>query len=211
MVLVIRFRRIVLAALLLSLAALLIDGGDAVHANGVPIRLPLTYLSGLSNWGPPEARGDAELSFSEATVRIDARGLPVLRDEMYQLWLVKSGTNKAAALATFNAGADGIAAYTGKLTGVEGYDYDLLMLTVEPVNDPDAAPSGKRSLGGFFTPIKKETAAVAISSDVQPAALPSTGEAAPEHRAPSRQLLGYGLIGFGALTLITVLRSRRRA
>jgi len=27
------------------------------YANGVPIRVPLTYLAGLSNWGPPEARG----------------------------------------------------------------------------------------------------------------------------------------------------------
>ena len=40
----------------------------------------------------------------------------------------------------------------GKIVGIDGYDYDLLQITVEPVPAPDPAPSSKRSNGGYFTP-----------------------------------------------------------
>lgn len=203
----------------LLLAALLFSAGSVVRvrANGVPLRIPLAYLSGLSNWGPQDATGSVEMSFAEGIVKLDGHGLPQLSDQQYQLWLVKSATNKAFSLGTFNADASGAVAYTGKISGIDGYDYDLLQITVEPMPDPDPAPSTQRSIGGFFTPIKQvDSGAGGITSDVQPASLPNTGDApADAATVPttthglSRHALGIVLIGVGATVLITTLRRRR--
>ena len=57
----------VMAALALALTVLVTTAMPRpVHANGVPVRIPLTYLSGLSNAGSPEARGEAEICLAEA-------------------------------------------------------------------------------------------------------------------------------------------------
>ncbi|HZQ38256.1 MAG TPA: anti-sigma factor [Dehalococcoidia bacterium] len=201
------------------LTVLLLSGGSAlrVRANGVPLRIPLAYLAGLSNWGPQDATGSVEMSFAEGIVKLDAKGLPQLSGQQYQLWLVKSATNKAFSLGTFSADANRAVAYTGKISGIDGYDYDLLQITVEPVPDPDPAPAAQRSIGGFFTPIKQvDNGSGGISSDVMPASLPNTGDA-PADVAPgqptahglSRHALGILLIGVGATVLITTLRRRR--
>ncbi len=195
-------------AILLALLALALLPRPA-HANGVPIRIPLSYLSGLSNYGAPDARGEAELSFSEAFLRLDARGLPALRGEVYQVWLVKSGTNKAVAVGTFNGGPDGVAGFTGKLTSVEGYDYDLLLITVEPAADADPAPSAKRSIGGFFTPINKQEQAAGITPDTQPATLPNTGEVAPDTGNGARHGIAMLLFGLGGLSAFASLKRMR--
>ncbi len=207
---------------LLGLAALLVAtlllGGMAAHvrANGVPLRIPLSYLSGLSNWGPQDAAGSVEMSFAEDIVKLDAHGLPQLSGQQYQLWLVKSATNKAFSLGTFNADASGAVSYSGRISGIDGYDYDLLQITVEPVPDPDPAPAAQRSIGGFFTPIKQvDNGSGGINSDVQPASLPNTGDAPAAAPAAthglSRHALGIVLIGVGATVLITTLRRRRPA
>jgi hypothetical protein len=182
------------------------------RANGVPIRVPLTYLSGLSNWGPPEARGEAELSFSEALIRVDVRGLPALKNESYQLWLGKSGTNKATVAGSFTVAADGVGGYTGKLTAMEGYDYDLVLITVEPSPDADPAPTAKRSIGGFFTPIKKQDSPGGIASDVQPAALPNTGDvpAAAQPEPSNRRKLAMMLFGIGGVSMFLAVRRAKK-
>jgi hypothetical protein len=191
-------------------------GGAAPHparANGVPIRVPLSYLAGLSNWGPPEARGEAELSFAEALIRVDVRGLPALKNEQYQLWLGKSGTNKATPAGVFTVAPDGIGGYTGKLTGLDGYEYDLILITVEPSPDTDPAPTAKRSIGGFFTPIKKQESAGGIASDVQPATLPNTGEAPAANVQPesaTRQKLAMLLFGIGGVSMFLAIRRAKR-
>lgn len=92
------------------------------------------------------------MSFAAALIRIDVRGLPALTGETYQAWLVKSATNQAVPVGAFPGDPGGIAGYTGKLTNLEGYDYDLLMITVEPVADTDPGPSARRVVGGFFQP-----------------------------------------------------------
>ena len=199
-------------ALLAVLALAAVLQPAPARANGVPIRIPLSYLTGLSSWGPVEARGEAELSFSEAIVRLDARGLPALTGEQYQLWLVKSGTNKAATVGTFTA-PGGVAGFTGKVSDMEGYDYDLLIITVEPLNDTDPAPSAKRSIGGFFTPVRapESAAGSGVSADAQPATLPQTGDVLPAPVAanPTRRLIASSLIGGGALVLLITARRRK--
>ncbi len=204
-----------LALLLLALApalgwALAVRPAVAL-ANGVPLRVPLTYLAGLSNSGPTDARGEAEISFAEGLIRVDVRGLPRLSGEVYQIWLAKSGTNKAVAVGTFNTGADGLGGYSGRMAGLEGYDYDLIILTIEPQPDPDPAPSAKRSIGGFFTLIQRpEVGAPALTSDTRPAELPKTGDLPPAPRRGARQGVALALFGTGGALLLLAQRRRVR-
>jgi hypothetical protein len=198
-----------LVVLALVLGAVSLHGVQRAAANGVPIRIPLTYLTGLSTWGPQEARGEAELSFSEAFLRVDIRGLPALAGESYHLWLVKSGTNRATAAGSFTSDGS-LASYTGTLTGLDGYDYDLLVVTVEPAADADPTPSAKRAIGGFFTAIKKADTTPGIVSDTQPAELPKTGEAAPAPDGASRGRAGMALIATGVVIAVFSLRRARR-
>lgn len=205
-----RTRRTARPLLALALLAALVLVPSAVRANGVPIRIPLTYVNGLSNWGPVDARGEAEVALAEAIVKLDARGLPVLTGETYQVWLAKSGTNKAISVGTFNAAPDGTAGFTGKLTGLDGYDYDLVLLTVEPLADPDPAPSAKRSIGGYFSPLKKQdSSAPGIAADTQPATLPNTGDTLPAPNSASRHGPAIVLFVFGGLMLYLTARRRR--
>jgi hypothetical protein len=201
-------------ALLAVALGLLAMPSRAAHANGVPIRIPLSYLSGLSNWGPQEAHGEAEISYAEALIKVDAEGLTPLKNENYQLWLVKSGTNRAVPIATFNAPADGIVGYTGTMKGLDGYDYDLVIITVEPAADSDPSPSDKRSIGGFFAPLKKpDPAAPAGSSDTMPAVLPNTGDAVPPPPTPKqnpRHAIALALFAIGGASLYLTIRRPRR-
>lgn len=206
-------RRLPGGALLTTMlvAALLFGEARMAQANGVPMRIPLSYLTGVSNYGPQDAGGNAELSFSEGILKLDVTGLPALTNETYQVWMVKSGTNKAVAVGTFNTGADGTGGFTGKLTGLDGYDYDLISLTVEPVPDSDPAPSAKRTIGGFFTPIKKQDVPVAggVISDTQPATLPNTGDRVPQQNHGRRHAAAALLFAVGGVSAYLTLRRRR--
>ncbi|MFN8558721.1 MAG: hypothetical protein U0531_15740 [Dehalococcoidia bacterium] len=173
-------------------------------ANGVPMRIPLTYLPGISNTGSPDARGEAELSFAESMIRIEARGLPAIRGEGYQVWLVKAGTNKATAVGSFPGAPDGVTGFTGRLNGLDGYDYDLVLITSEPTPDTDPAPSAKRTIGGFFAPLRKQDLGQGLTADTQPATLPDTGERPRASDAGARLALGatlFVLAGGGVLAL----------
>jgi hypothetical protein len=197
-------------ALALLLLAFALAPGWAL-ANGVPLRVPLTYLAGLSNSGPTDARGEAEISFAEGLIRVDVRGLPRLSGEVYQVWLAKSGTNKAVAVGTFNTGPDGVGSFSGRLTDLEGYDYDLIILTIEPQPDPDPAPSAKRSIGGFFTLIQRsEGRAPALVSDTRPAEPPKTGDLPPAPRKGAREGAALALFGTGGALLLLAQRRRVR-
>jgi hypothetical protein len=195
-------------ALLVLVPAVMLGGGHA-EANGVPIRIPLSYLAGLSNHGSPEAQGEAELSFSEAVIRLDARGLPAVAGSSYRIWLVKSGTNRTVPVGSFKGNADGIAGYTGKLN-VEGYDWDLLIVTVEPEPDADPAPSDRRTIGGFFQSLKRQDSPGSTGTDTRPATLPDTGDgAALSHPREGRRLGLMLMVGGGALALVMVWRAKR--
>lgn len=186
-------------------------GAAVARANGVPLRIPLTYLAGLSNSGPTDARGEAELSFAEGLIRVDVRGLPRLTGEVYQVWLVKSGTNRAVAVGSFNTGPDGLGGYSGRMVGLEGYDYDLVILTIEPQPDPDPAPSGKRSIGVFFTLIQKpERGAPALAADTRPAELPKTGDPPSAPTNGNRRWAALALFGTGGALLLLAQRGRVR-
>src|SRR5947208_10936722 len=88
------------AALLASTLALAIPA-TPVRANGTPIRIVLSYLNGVSNFGPQNATGVSELITSEGEVRLTAAGLQKLADtEKYQLWIASSEAKEELRLGT---------------------------------------------------------------------------------------------------------------
>ena len=210
-------RRVAGAAMALAAGGVLLLGAAATsmpraHANGVPTVVKLAYIDGLSNWGPREATGTAELAFAEGTVRVDATGLPRLNAQRYEGWIVNSQTNEAVSAGTFNADGASKVAYNGTLPPINNFGFDLFILTIEPDPDADAKPSGQRSIGGRFTLVGQQTISdgsrPADAQGAAPGQLPNTGESWM-HGDIVR--LGV-LLGAVALSLgVGVTLARRRA
>jgi len=170
-----------LAAAALVLSAMLAAPGVA-RANGVPVMVELSYID-LSNWGPQDATGSAELIFAEGIVRVSAQGLPRLDGSLYQAWLVNSEVGDAISAGRFNASVAGHVSYQGSLPPIADFGFDLFILTVEP--DPDNAPqpTQDRSIGGYFSLFgvasPDGTGGEAAAGSLQaPGTLPSTGDPA---------------------------------
>lgn len=174
--------RVIAAAAILGAVALLALPGTA-RANGVPVTVDLSYVD-LSNWGPQDASGSAELIFAEGIVRIDADGLPVLEDSLYQAWLVNSEAGDAISAGRFNASAAGHVDFEGTLPPIADFGFDLLILTVEPEPDDAPQPTEQRSIGGYFSLIGvagldgQGGEAQAGGSLQAPGSLPNTGDPA---------------------------------
>ena len=158
----------------------------SVHANGVPTFVPLSYLAGLSNWGPEEAVGELELSFAEGYARLTVAGLPRLAGTVYQGWLVNSESNDAISIGRFNADAGESISYEGTLPTITDFGFDLFLLTVEPEPDDAPQPTSNRSIGGRFALVGDTPADDTTPGDVsdapgdvsaQPSELPDTGVA----------------------------------
>lgn len=174
-------------------------------ANGVPVPVTLSYID-LSNWGPQDASGDAELIFAEGIVRIEADGLPQLSGEVYQAWLVNSEVGDAISIGRFNADAVGGLSYEGTLPPIADYRFDLLMLTVEPEPDDAPQPSGRRSLGGYFSLVGQPIADGGAGTFQAPRELPNTGP--PDFAS---DLIRFGaLAGAMVLSLLVGLRLSRK-
>jgi hypothetical protein len=203
--------------LLLALLFALAPRPYAARANGVPARIALAYLANLSNFGPQSASGEAELSYAEGIIRVDARGLQPLDTGAYGVWLVKPSSNSAISAGYFSASGDGSASYSGKLPQLSDYDYDLILLTAQPVADASVPPSTNRAIGGYFTPIQKPDSNTQITADTQPGQLPNTGDlpaatvAPPTHDPNARRHEeAAAFFAVGLLGLYGTYRLRRR-
>jgi hypothetical protein len=161
---VLRLLRIPMVLAVAAIASVLVSwpATRSVHANGVPTFVPLSYLAGLSNWGPEEAEGELELSFAEGYARLTVAGLPQLTTTVYQGWLVNSESNDAISIGRFNADASKNISHEGTLPTVTDFGFDLFVLTVEPDPDDAPQPTSNRSIGGRFalvgdTPVDADT------------------------------------------------------
>ncbi len=152
----------------------------SVHANGVPTFVPLSYLAGLSNWGPEEAEGELELSFAEGYTRLTVAGLPRLTSTVYQGWLVNSESNDAISIGRFNADANENISYEGTLPTITDFGFDLFLLTVEPDPDDAPQPTSDRSIGGRFELVGETPADDITPGDV----LGAPGDASDASDAP---------------------------
>lgn len=173
-------RALVLAAGVLA-GVLLMAAPTIVRANGVPVTVDLAYID-LSNWGPEDATGTAELIFAEGIVRIHADGLPTLTDSLYQAWLVNSEAGDAISAGRFNASAGGVD-FEGTLPPIADFGFDLLILTVEPEPDTAPQPTEERSIGGYFSLVGVASVdgqgGEAQGGNLQaPGSLPNTGDPA---------------------------------
>jgi len=167
-------------AIALGIMALAAVAGQA-RANGVPVLVPLSYID-LSNWGPEDATGEAELIFAEGIIRIRAEGMDRLTGSEYHAWLVNSEVGDAIAAGRFNAAADGSVNFEGTLPPIADFGFDLVIITVEPQPDDAPQPTQDRSIGGYFslvgTPAADGVGADSASGGLQaPGTLPNTGDA----------------------------------
>lgn len=173
----VRIAWMVMAGLVLLLAA---TPSGTARANGVPVPVTLSYID-LSNWGPRDARGVAELIFAEGIVRVQASGLPRLEGKQYQGWLVNSQVGDAISVGRFSADGAGAVSYRGTLPPIADFGFDLFIITVEPEPDDAPQPTVERSIGGYFSLTgqrgadgsRVDTAAGLLA----PGALPNTGDA----------------------------------
>jgi len=147
----------VLAMLALVTITLVATSPSSARANGIPVMVNLSYID-LSNWGPQDATGTAELIFAEGIVRINAGGMPVLTNQRYQGWLVNSEVGDAISLGRFNASPSGQIAFQGTLPPIADFGFDLVILTIEPEPDDAPQPSSNRSIGGYFSLIGQPAA-----------------------------------------------------
>lgn len=192
----------------LAVALLALAPVERVAANGVPTPVELSYID-LSNWGPQDATGVAELIFAEGIVRLSAEGLPRLDGQRYQGWLVNSEVGDAISVGRFNASASGTVDYEGTLPPISDFGFDLFILTVEPEPDDSPTPSSDRSIGGYFSLVGQpgpDGSLEGAPAGSAPAELPSTGAGWMTGDVARIGMLG----GIMALSLLVGLRLGRR-
>jgi hypothetical protein len=144
----------------------------ACQVGCTPINLILSYLPGLSNWGPEKATGVAELVLAEGEARGRVAGLPRLNGEVYGVWLIATSTDEAIPFGSFNTDD----AQRGQFRlivpqEIPNRPWNLLLITVQPGAEVGAAQSDKRSIGGHFVDPSQR--------GQQPRELPNTGGDTP--------------------------------
>lgn len=200
--------RLIVVALVAGLALL----PAAALANGAPVKITLERLAGIVNYGPDEARGEAEITIVEGDAAVRVTGLPRLTNELYQSWLVNTRTGDRLSIGKFNSTADGTA-QVRSVVGIGNREFDLFVITVEPEPDPSVEADPRIVLAGYWPGkapeavivatatalaqiVQAVTPAATIVSTAQPTGLPRTG-------APGFEILlgGLALLGAGALML----------
>jgi hypothetical protein len=167
-----RIARILPAAAVLGGLVALTVAITPARANGNPLTITLSYLDGVSNWGPTNAAGVAEMVGKEGELRLVANGLPQLGSEQYEVWILNTTRGDRMALGSFSAGDGGV----GKLDlildePIPDKQWNMMMITVEPEAGQPSAPGARHSIAGRFP---------TASSAGRPGELPRTGGAAVE-------------------------------
>jgi len=198
--------------MLVALVALvllgLVGGAADARANGVPQLVKLTYLSGVSNYGPKDAEGVLEFSFAEAYARVEVKNLPPQAGVSYEGWMV-APDGSALRIGEIPVESSGVGAYETKLIGLDRYDYNLFLIAARTAETAaDQVPEG-RSIAGRFTVIGDSPDGSA-AGDIRPSHLPETGE--PPAGTPWGRIITTASVMAGtALILFSVRRRRRRA
>lgn len=151
-----------------SIVLPLVTGIGRAEANGEPVKIILTYLDGVSNWGPTNATGVAEVVRQDGEVKFNIAGLTPLADETYTGWLVNTGTNETMNVGQFNADQSGVVKVTLE-EPVEFPDkgWNLVLVTVEAKGPAASNPNDRKSVAGYYPNRPQGTQA--------PAQLPQTG------------------------------------
>lgn len=179
-----------------------------VRANGVPQLVKLTYLEGVSNYGPEDAEGVLEFSFAEGYARVDVKNLPPDPARTYEGWL------KAPDGATFKVGdittnPSGIGVLDTKLEGLSRFDYTLFFIAARGPAAPEGSVPAEVSIAGRFTLINDDTGDSV--TDVRPGTLPDTGEAEPMSIQGRLLRVAFVMLGAGGLALAVIRTKNRRS
>lgn len=204
-------RRILSLLALFAVVALALPGASSARANGVPQLVKLTYLDGVSNFGPKNAEGVLEFSFAEAYARVDVKNLPPPEGNSLDGWLV-APDGAVFFVGTVVPNAEGIGRFDTKLAGLERYDYNLFVITSREASaaQPTILPA-QRSIAGRFTIIKDTTTGASGGGDVQPALLPDTGEAAAKDTPfIKRSTAAFAAMAAAGLAIVIVRTVKRR-
>ncbi|HMO54101.1 MAG TPA: hypothetical protein PJ994_06330 [Tepidiformaceae bacterium] len=194
------------AAGMALLAGILFIPTDFVRANGVPQLVKLTYLAGVSNYGPQDAEGVLEFSFAEGYARVDVKHLPPAAGRTYEGWL-RAPDGASYRVGTITTNSAGIGVLDTKLEGLTRFDYTMFVVAARGPAAPEGAMPTDLSIAGRFTIIADS--ADSNPGDVRPGTLPDTGE----KPAPSTQsrMLRVVLTMLGAASLaFVVIRTRNR-
>ena len=172
-----RWAAAVLALLALAGVTVVGHASDA-RANGVPQLVKLTYLSGVSNWGPTSAEGVLEFSFAEAYARVDIKNLPPQPGVTYEGWLT-GGAGEPFLVGSITVDSSGVGAYEAKLDGLGRYDYNTFVVAARSTSSPANTMPSDKSIAGRFTVLSDSGTATAGDVNAgRPDTLPDTGQKA---------------------------------
>lgn len=145
-----RIAMIAVSAICFTLSLLLFRV-PVVYAEETPIKVPLTFVSSISNTGPTTATGIAYVWQIDFEVRVSVQGLPILQNQLYEAWLVNQQTGQYLSVGRFNVGTNGSATIDVSFPGHMPAGYSMVLVTVQPDPDPNKSqPTGARSIAGFF-------------------------------------------------------------
>jgi hypothetical protein len=199
-------RRLVLA---LASSLVLLSLVAPAFANGAPVKIPLSKLGGVVNFGAEQSSGIAEITAVEGDVVVQVVNLPRLNNELYQAWLVNTKNGERLSVGKFNSTADGTAR-TQVVVQIGNREFDLFTVTVEPEPDPSPNEDPRIVLAGYWpgrAPGAPATAAAAtVAAGGTPPPTPAAGAAGtPTAQAPTElpRTGGFGFeVLFGALGVL---------
>lgn len=188
---------VVAGVALLALALALVSPAGTALANGTPIKITLTYLPGISNWGPQNVTGVAELITSEGEARAQVAGLETLTDaDEYQVWIRTADVSSWLRLGSLNIAANGIGRMdTVRQGGIPELAWELMQVSVEAKGSQPAAPGSRLTAAGRFS--------MTPGGGAPPKVLPNTGGDGPMTGIPTTGLLG--LSGGGSVLLVLLV------
>ncbi len=203
-------RQALLGGLAAVVAALAVVAGTAgqASANGVPQLVKLTYLEGISNFGPKDAEGVLEFSFAEAYAHTDVKNLKPADGYTYEGWLL--GPGKPLFVGKLEPNSSGIGSMDVKLEDLASYDYNTFVIAARKAGAPEGQLPADVSIAGRFTVIGDDGKSQA-GGDIRPGALPDTGEKAPPtlRERAGRTLMVTGAVAGVSLLFLRYWRGRR--
>jgi len=201
-----RATRLLTGFAVLLLAGFALAQVTAARANGVPQLVKLTYLDGISNYGPRTAEGVLEFSFAEAYARVEVKNLTPAQGIAYEGWMV-APDGEALWIGEITVQPSGVGSYETKIEGLDRYDYNLFLVAARDASTPKDQVPAQRSIAGRFTLINDDPSGT--PADVRPSTLPNTGEA-PRGTDWGRIITTAGVAAGAAFIVFGVRRSARR-